>query len=268
MAQSTAKAKDLVRMAVAWAAQLTPLHQQLAEVNRKALIIGGGLAGMTAAKNLSRQGYESVIVERQSDLGGNLKRLFYTENGTDPQDFLKQLVQDVESDPHIQVYKKAAIKNLSGFMGNFQTDIGLAGGRAVRISHGVVLVATGEPNTGRRNTFTGIQLPFDPTRIRAKIQQDDSLIDNARSIVMIQCVGSREESNQYCSRVCCSQAISNAILLKKAGLKERFIFYIETFAATVCTNCITGRPERWVSISFISMLTKSPKSNLRITVYP
>jgi heterodisulfide reductase subunit A-like polyferredoxin len=251
MAQSTAKAKDLVRMAVARAAQLTPLHQQLAEVNRKALIIGGGLAGMTAAKNLSRQGYESVIVERQSDLGGNLKRLFYTENGTDPQDFLKQLVQDVESDPHIQVYKKAAIKNLSGFMGNFQTDIGLAGGRAVRISHGVVLVATGgteyRPSEYLYGNSTSILTQLE---LEQKFKQDDSLIDNARSIVMIQCVGSREESNQYCSRVCCSQAISNAILLKKAR-PEREIYILYRDIRSYGLHELHYRQAREMGINFI-----------------
>ncbi len=216
MPQSTSKAKGLVRMAVARAVTLLPLNQSRAEITRRALIIGGGLAGITAAQSIAEQGYEAVLVEKDKVLGGNMRRLHYTENISDVQSLMNTLVSRVESNPLITIYKEAEVKNLSGYLGNYVTEIVTGTGNTQRIEHGVIIIATGgmeykpvEYLYGKSpNIITQLEL-------EKKLVDKDNLVENAKSIVMIQCVGSREEEHQYCSRICCTQAVNNAIKLKE-----------------------------------------------------
>ncbi|HEX7474478.1 MAG TPA: FAD-dependent oxidoreductase, partial [Dehalococcoidales bacterium] len=143
MPQSTEKAEDLVKMAVARSITLLPLHQQKAQVTRRALIIGGGLAGMTAAQAVAAQGFEAVLVEREKELGGNLKRLYFTESNQNPQLLLNTLIKQVESDSLIKIYKGAAVKKMSGYLGNYNTEIVTVKGDVETILHEVVIIATG-----------------------------------------------------------------------------------------------------------------------------
>jgi len=216
MPQSTSKAKDLVRMAVARAITLLPLHQSRAEITRRALIIGGGLAGITAAQAIAAQGFEAVLVEKEKLLGGNLRRLHYTEHIADLQGLLATLIAQVESNSLIKVYKGAEVKSLSGYLGNYVTEIVAGGGSTERIEHGVVIIATGgveyKPTEYLYGKSPGIITQLE---LEKKIVDRDALVTDAKSVVMIQCVGSREPEHQYCSRVCCSQAINNAIKLKE-----------------------------------------------------
>ncbi|MDP2920283.1 MAG: FAD-dependent oxidoreductase [Dehalococcoidia bacterium] len=216
MPESTTKARDLVRMAVARAVTLLPLHQSRASITRRALIVGGGFAGLTAAQAVAAQGFEAVLVEREKELGGNVRRLRYTEHGADPQKILSDLIARVESEPLIKVYKGAEVKKLSGYLGNYVTEITTEKGTTEKIEHGVVIIATGgteykpsEHLYGKSpNVITQLEL-------EKKLCDGDNLVTGARSVVMIQCVGSREPEHQYCSRVCCSQAIKSAIRLKE-----------------------------------------------------
>ena len=215
--ESTEKAKDLVKMAVARAVTLLPLHQQRAPVTRRALVIGGGVAGLTAAKALAGQGYEAVLVEKEAVLGGNLRRLYFTEGESDPQALLRELVQQVESDPRIQIYTQARVVRMSGYLGNYTTEIQTAEG-SQRIEHGVVIIATGGSEYRPEEYLYG-QSPDVLTQLELeqKLVEEPALVKRLGSVVMIQCVGSREGEHMYCSRVCCRQAIGNAIRLKEAN---------------------------------------------------
>jgi heterodisulfide reductase subunit A-like polyferredoxin len=216
MPQSTSKAKDLVRMAVARAVTLLPLHQSRAEITRRALIIGGGLAGITAAQAIAAQGYEAVLVEKDKVLGGNMRRLHYTEHISDVQSLMNTLVVQVESNPLITIYKEAEVKNLSGYLGNYVTELVTGKGNTERIEHGVIIIATGGVEYKPAEYLYG-KSPKILTQLELekKLVEKDNLVKIAKSIVMIQCVGSREEEHQYCSRICCTQAVNNAIKLKE-----------------------------------------------------
>ncbi|MDD5701011.1 MAG: FAD-dependent oxidoreductase, partial [Dehalococcoidales bacterium] len=218
MPQSTSKAKDLVRMAVARAVTLLPLHQQQAEITRRALIIGGGLAGLTAARAVAAQGFEAVLIEREKELGGNLRRIYFTGGNEDPQALLAGLVKQVESDPRIKIYKSAAVQKMSGFLGNYVTEVATEDGNCETIKHGVVIIATGGVEYQPAEYLYG-QSPqiVSQLEMEKKLASGDPSLKGLRSLTMIQCVGSREPEHLYCSRVCCTQAINNAIKLKEAN---------------------------------------------------
>jgi heterodisulfide reductase subunit A len=204
------KSRDLIRMAVAKARRLQPLAEQRLPVTRKALVIGGGIAGMTAALSIAGQGFESFLVEESERLGGNLRELRFTLPGDDPGQILQNTEAKVRSNPLIHVYTEACVENVSGYVGNFTTSI-RAQGRSETLEHGVVVVATG----GR---------PYEPkqylygksAQVVTQLELEERLIrpeeaDKIDEIVMIQCVGSRGEDLSYCSKVCCAQAVKNAI---------------------------------------------------------
>jgi len=227
MPESTEKAKDLVRMAVARAVTLQPLHESRAEIKRKALVIGGGPSGMTAALALAAQGFETALVEREKELGGNLRHIYYSTEGSDPQALLSSLVQQVESEPKITVHKGAEIKDFSGYLGNYKTEITTADGSTEEVEHGVVILATGGVEYKPEEYLYGqSDNVLTQCELEEKIAKDSEDTRDLKSVVMIQCVGSREEEHMYCSRVCCSQAIKNAINLKEADPDtEVYILY-------------------------------------------
>ena len=213
--EATEKARDLVRMAVARAVSLEPLHESPAEIKRKGLVIGGGLSGMTAALGLARQGFETVLVERERELGGNLRHIHYTLGGSDPQKLLASLVEQVEAESRITVYKGAEIKDFSGYIGNYKTVVVTDQEDTEEIEHGVVILATGATEYTPTEYLYGqsdkvlTQLEFE-----TKVAESSESTRDLNSVVMIQCVGSREEEHMYCSRICCGQAVKNAIKIK------------------------------------------------------
>ena len=227
MPEATEKAKDLVRMAVARAVTLGPLHQSAAEVKRKGLVIGGGLAGMTAVLELASQGFEAVLIEREKELGGNLRHLYYTLDGSDPQALLFSLLEQIEREPRITVYTGAQIRDFSGHVGNYRTVISEADGSTQEIEHGVVILATGAVEY-KPTEYLGGQSDsvLTQTELEEKIAESSADIEDLKAVVMIQCVGSREEEHMYCSRICCSQAVKNAIKLKDVNPEaEVYILY-------------------------------------------
>ncbi len=216
MPEATEKARDLVLMAVARAATLKPLHQSPAEIKHKAMIIGGGLSGMTAALSMAKQGFEVVLVEKEKELGGNLRHIFYTEDGNDPRKLLNEVVSKLEAEPKVKVYKGATIKGISGFLGNYKTEITTSDGDTDIYEHGVVIVATGGVEYKPEEYLYGqSKNVITQSELEEKVSKDAAYIKNLKSIVMIQCVGSREEGHMYCSRVCCTQAVKNARKLKE-----------------------------------------------------
>jgi heterodisulfide reductase subunit A len=213
--EATEKAKDLMRMAVAKAQFLKPLKPGQLGVNHNALVIGGGLAGITAALSLADQGFESYIVEKEKELGGNYRKLFYTLEGLDTQKHLAKLLEKVKANPKIHVITGAEIKKIDGFIGNYKTTV-VAGGQEQQCEHGVVLVAAGAYELETKEYGYGTSEAIVAQRDLEKMIHDkDYKVGAARSVVMIQCVGSRCFERPYCSRYCCSEAIKNALKLKE-----------------------------------------------------
>lgn len=212
---ATEKAKDLVRMAAAKAALLQPLEQPTVDVTPKALVIGGGAAGMTAALSIADQGYETVLVERSKELGGNLKRVRFLLDGADPGKVLKGLVKRVKKNPRIEVRLKASVESISGYVGNFTTTIAV-GKKTELVNHGVVVIATGGQEYRLDSYLYG-----ESKRVLTQLELEERLargktgLRNVRNVVMIQCVGSRGEDLNYCSRLCCTQAVKNALRIKE-----------------------------------------------------
>jgi heterodisulfide reductase subunit A len=213
--RATEKAKALVNMVVAKSELLEPLKRIPIDVTPSGLVVGGGLSGMTAAKELSRQGFKAYIVERDEALGGLMKRIHHELVGEekDIQKKLKMLIKEIESDDNIEVFTNASIKDLSGYLGNFKTTIDTPG-EEKEIEHGIVIVATGgqehKPTEYLygKNKNVQTQLEFEE-----KLSKDKKF--KAKSIVMIQCVGCRNDERPYCSRVCCTEAVKNALKVKE-----------------------------------------------------
>jgi heterodisulfide reductase subunit A-like polyferredoxin len=227
MPEATEKAKDLVRMAVARVARLEPLHEHPAEIKRRGLVIGGGLSGMTAALEMAGQGYETVLVEREKELGGNLRRIHYTADGADPQKLLAELTERIEKEPKLTVYKGAEVKKVSGYLGNYIAEIITENGDSVEVEHGVVILATGGAEYKPTEYLYGqSDKVLTQLELEEKIVGGSDEVKKLDSVVMIQCVGSREEGHQYCSRVCCTQAVNNALKLKELNPDtEIYILY-------------------------------------------
>jgi len=223
---ATAKAKDQVRMAVAKVARNFSLTRLSVRVEQKALVIGGGVAGMTAALELADRGYETVLVEKSTRLGGNAWSLNKTWKGEEIRPLLQTLIPQVENHPKISVLKNATVKNCNGSVGNFASDIE-AEGRVIPVQYGIAVVATGGKEYQPTEYLYGqddrimTHLEFD-----AQLRERSAEVKKAESAVFIQCVGSREGERLYCSRVCCTHSVHNAIKLKELNPEmDVFILY-------------------------------------------
>jgi heterodisulfide reductase subunit A-like polyferredoxin len=226
--EATEKAKEIVRMAVAKARLLRPIKLTYFDLNHKCLVIGGGLAGMTAALSLAEQGFDSYIVEKEETLGGNLRNLRFSLSGYDPQLLLSETIQKVISNPRIKVFTDAEVVGLSGYVGNFKSTI-RKGNEEVEVEHGAVIVATGasEYPASRRDYLYG-ENPHVITQneFEKRLSRCGEDIRGLKSVVMIQCVGSRDDERPYCSRVCCGHAIKNALKLKELNPQAAvFVLY-------------------------------------------
>jgi heterodisulfide reductase subunit A-like polyferredoxin len=229
---ATQKAKDLVRMAIAKAEFLKPLKPGQLSVNHAALIIGGGLAGITAALSLADQGFASFIVEKEAELGGNYRKLSYTLEGLDTKQHLAELLDRVAKSPLIRAFTGAEIRKIEGFIGNYKTTVA-AQGNEETFEHGVVIVATGAYELETDEYLLGAsERVMTQRELEKRIAGKDAGIAGAKSVVMIQCVGSRIAERPWCSRYCCSEAIKNALKLKEADpTREVTVIYrdIRTF---------------------------------------
>jgi len=215
--KATEKAKHLVRMTVAKARLKKSLQRLSLPVHHSALIIGGGVAGMTAALTLADQGFESHLIERSSELGGMAKKIYYTFEGEDVQSYLSGIIKRVKEHPEIKVYTNAYIIDAYGYVGNFTTEIMRYRGRAIEaIEHGVTIIATG----ARENKPDEYLYGKDP-RVLTQLELEEGIakanpdIIGCDNLVMILCVGSRNSERPYCSRICCNQAMKNVLKLKE-----------------------------------------------------
>lgn len=211
---ATAKAKDLVRMSISRVRLLQPLYDASYEVVQSALVIGGGLAGLTAALSSAQQGFQVFVVEKTAELGGHALTLHYTEDGANPAQYVQELIREVENNPLITVYKEAEVVSITGGCGNFTSTLSVQG-EPLDIFHGVVFVAVGGDEYKPTEYLYG-KHPAVMTQkeFESKLMMQPDEVKRWERVVMIQCVGSREPENLYCSRVCCTAAMKNSLKLK------------------------------------------------------
>ena len=213
------KAKDIIRMSVARAAHLAPLKEFDLPVNKEALVVGGGIAGMTCALSIANQGHEVHLLEKDSNLGGMARKIHQTLEGLDVQEYLGGLIKKVYAHPSIHVYTDAVILEAAGYVGNFTTRV--KSERGIReIKHGAAIIATGA------NVYKPVEYLYGTDErvmthleLEERIHNGDEKIKNAKNLVMIQCVGCRNEDRNYCSRICCGESIKNALKLKELNPK-------------------------------------------------
>jgi heterodisulfide reductase subunit A len=209
---ATSKAIEIVNMNIAKTRNLVPVATGSVGVNHTALVIGGGIAGLRASLSLVDQGYGVHLVERSETLGGLLTSVRYTLEGDEVQPFLADVIEKVKNNSAITLHMGTTVDHVDGFVGNFETTLA----SKEKISHGAVLIASGG-------------MEYQPTEY--DYEQADNIItqrelenllaekgpENGKCYVMIQCVGSREEPNNYCSRICCQDALKNSIAIKESA---------------------------------------------------
>ena len=211
---ATAKAKDIARMSVARSADLEPLQEFDLPVNKAALVVGGGLAGMTCALSIADQGHDVYLLEKESELGGTARRIHSTLDGKDIRAHLNELIRKIYSHPAIHVYTEAVITEATGYVGNFVTRVTSERGETA-IEHGAAVIAIGaEEYKPTEYLYGQDERVVTHLELGERITREDDTVAQAQSVVMIQCVGCRNEERNYCSRVCCGHSIKNALKLK------------------------------------------------------
>jgi heterodisulfide reductase subunit A len=211
--EATEKAKDLVRMAAARAQLIQPLPQPTIGVDTKALVIGGGVSGMTAALGLAEQGFHTYLIEQSNRLGGNALMLSKTWRGDDIQAHLAEMISKVSAHSLIDVYTEATIKGATGFVGNYETTVS-RNNEDTTLKHGAVIVAVGAEEFKPKEYLYG-----EDNRVMTHLELDEAMkkgeISGIKTAVFIQCVGSREPERPYCSKVCCTHTVKSALKLKE-----------------------------------------------------
>jgi heterodisulfide reductase subunit A len=210
---ATFKSKELVRMAVGKVTYAKQLTRKKIDVTKSALIIGGGVAGMAAALDIAEMGYPAYLIERTSELGGNARTVATSNLGRPVASYINEMIEKVKSYPLITVFLKTTAESTEGFVGNYKTTI-MSGEIRHEIEHGAVIVATGaHERVPDEYLYGSDKRIITSPEFEAIVKKGFEGFD-AKKVVMIQCVGSREGERQYCSRVCCNQSVKNAILLK------------------------------------------------------
>jgi heterodisulfide reductase subunit A len=234
-AAASKKAKELTHMAVARVATLQPLHTTDVEIEHSALIIGGGIAGMTAAISLAQGGFDAHLVEREDELGGNLRHVFYTVNGEDPQHHLRDLIRRANAEPKVHIYKGCEVIRTDGFMGKFTTWLKDKKGRELQVSHGVTILATGgQEYHGQEYHYGSSPRVISGLEFEDILAKSNGMKENLEGraaeawetlgqrppddVAMILCVG---PAKRYCSRICCTNALKQALVLKRSNPKAR-----------------------------------------------
>lgn len=226
---ATTKSMDLIRMGVAKANLIKPLAEQTVPVTPKAIVVGGGVAGITSALTIAEQGFHCTLIERQSKLGGNLLDIKKTILGVDTSKTLEKLIDQAKNNKFIDICTNSELKETSGFVGNFSSVISTKkGSKTVEttIDHGVIILATG----GREHkpeTILG-QKRVDAENIVTQKELEAKLgglkkAKAPKSVVMVQCAGSRGDDLNYCSKVCCNHAVKNALTLKDLNPESQVI---------------------------------------------
>ncbi len=226
--EATAKAKDLIKMAVGAVTKAQPLSDQTLPMNKNVLVVGGGVTGMTAALGLADQGFQIFLAEKSAKLGGVAQQLIKTLEGNSVQDLLSELITKVENHSNIQVITRAMIVDHSGMPGMFKT--GMQSGTQMfyrQIEHGITILATGaQPNRPPLYLLDECVAVRTQLETQKFVHENPDVVKGWENVVMIQCVGSRTPDNPNCSRICCQNAIKNALAILEINPNTRvFVLY-------------------------------------------
>ena len=216
---ATEKAVKIVKMNVAKARLLKPVSTDSVDVIPSAMVIGAGVAGIIAALSLGDQGFDVHIVEKESDPGGLARNLYRTLDKSDVQGFLEAKIDEVKAHPRVTLYTGVEVKSTDGFVGNFKTTLT----DGVSFKHGAIIVATGGIEYEPSEYLYGENEKVMTQRTLEKRLAAGHSPLTAEKYVMIQCVGSREEPDNYCSRICCQDAIKNAIAIKEKSAEAQVV---------------------------------------------
>ncbi|MEA1972456.1 MAG: 4Fe-4S binding protein, partial [Candidatus Cloacimonadota bacterium] len=218
-AKASEKANRLIKIAVGKSRLLEPLHAISLNVIQKGLVIGGGLAGITAALSIANQGFEVTLIEREPQIGGNLNGLYYTLDGKRVPKFLQDLKDEIYDHPLVNVYVDSKVKLIDGYIGNYKTTI-VHNDEELVFEHGIVIITTGgKESEPKEYSYEDCGNIITQRELEHELEEDEKVYEKVKTTVFIQCVGSRDEDHPYCSRICCSQAVKNAIRLKKINPK-------------------------------------------------
>ena len=230
--QVSREVRATVAMGVGKLRGMDPSPLPATPIIQRALVVGGGIGGMSAALAIADHGFEVFLVEKAEDLGGNLKALQRTLEGNSPQELLGQTVSRVEKHANIQVYKKAQVLHSQGRVGRFRTTIEKEDGVGETLEHGVAILATG----GREATtesygYGQSEAVVTQHELEERLHSGSINPADMGVVTMIQCVDSREEPRNYCSRICCGSALKNALYLKEQNPEiEIYILYRDIMA--------------------------------------
>ena len=211
----TEKAKNLIEMAVNKVQLIQPLTREELTVIPRGLVIGGGVSGMTAALELAAQGFETYLIEKDKELGGFLRKTYYLLGDENPQELLNSLKKKVNNNKNIHVFVNTEIKDLQGYIGNFKTRISIDGKKEKELEHGIIIISTGVKEYKPTEYLYGKD-----KHVLTRWELEEKLAKgnfSAKNVVMIQCVGCRNEERTYCSRICCGDAIKNALKIKEVN---------------------------------------------------
>ncbi len=212
---ATQKAKALVKMALAKLRLDKAIRRQVALPFKSILVVGGGIAGLVAALQSAKLGFEVYLVEKAEQLGGIVNKIHLTWKGEDAQAYLKNLLEEVTNHPRIHIYTKAEVVDSSGQIGHFKTSVKTSSG-IKHIEHGAIILASGAEGYRPKEYLYGKHSRvLTSLELQQKIFQQAPEVINAQKVVFIQCVGSRNNEHPYCSRICCTQTMKNALLLKE-----------------------------------------------------
>ena len=260
---ATKKAKDLVRMAVSKVTLMEPLKETELEVNQTAMVVGGGISGMASAKSLANQGYETHIIERSAQLGGQALNLYQTVTGEDIQKKLSGLIKEVQSNKKIHIHLETTLSNVEGFVGNFESKLS-SNGKEELLEHGVAVLATGaSPLKPTEYSYGKDPRILTSLELDRKFLDKDPALKKINPAVFIQCVGSREPERPYCSRVCCTHSVDNALQLKKLN-PDMNVFVLYRDIRTYSEREYVYKEAREAGVIFIRYsLDSKPEVNLK-----
>ncbi len=242
---ATEKAKSLVRGSIGKSGLLEPLFLKHVSVTKSALVIGGGISGITAAISLANQGFQVYLVEKNKELGGNLRYLRKSLEGCDWQQYLDQKINEVNEHKLVEVFTSSEISEFKGSVGNFHTII--AGDHEQELVHGIIIIAAG---AGEYKPDKFLYGESDKVMTQRELESKIEEIEDDKDVVMIQCVGSRDKDHPYCSRVCCSEAMKNAIAIKEKS-PDANVHILYRDIRTYGYNEIYYRKARELGVKFI-----------------
>ena len=213
--EATAKAKDLVRMSVMRAGLLQPLEEISIDIHPASLVIGAGVAGMTAALSIADQGYEVFLVEKEAEVGGMMRNLDnLSPTNTDPRTVISRYLERINANPNVRLITGATLKSINGYFGNFDVTV-TVGDREETFKVGTIIVATGSEEMKPEGLYGYGELNNVMTQGQLELMLKEDRVPGVKDAVFINCVGSRGQRVSYCNRICCMVGIKNAIALKE-----------------------------------------------------